>query len=229
MKHVSMVALMMMGMAVAGCATTDVASRNAPFEAPAAEAVTPSMQVVSYEVRVPKTLKVSEANSYYPNGDIVWRGEPLGDRYAQVRKIFEDSLARGAAGSKGAVPVVVDIEVTKFHALSEKTRYTIGGRHEIHFTMNFLNPQTMQPVAPARKIDATFKGFGGARAIHAEQNGFTQRVRIVDHLTGLFQKEFGISAGQPQPQQVRPIPVNPDVVSRNAAVPLAGDVTAGLY
>ncbi|MDQ2089103.1 DUF6778 family protein [Marimonas arenosa] len=228
MKNVRMVALICMGIAASGCTSIDVASRNAPFEAPTAAATTPAMKVVSYQVRVPQTLKVSEANMYYPSGDIVWRGEPLGDRHAQVRKIFEESLARGSVGSTGRVPVLVDVEVKRFHALSEKTRYTVGGRHEIMFVMNFLNPETLQPVAEPRDIDATFKAFGGARAVAAEQNGITQRVRIGNHLAGLFQKEFGVSVKR-EPAPVRPIPVDPNAVSQNAVPLLTTDKSAGLY
>lgn len=223
MKHVRMVALVVMGMAVSGCASLDAPSRNAPFEAPSAAAVTPSMKVVGFEVRVPRSLKVSEANSYYPTGDIVWRGEALGDRHAQVKKIFDESLARATQGSNGKVPVLVDIEVKRFHALTEKTRYTVGGRHEIKFVMHFLNPETRQPVAEPRNIDATFKGFGGARAIAAERNGVTQRKRIGDRLVSVLQKELGIGAATNAPAA--------DVVSRNVTeAPLkAGDPTGGLF
>lgn len=227
-KQVRMVALIGLGMtALSGCATTDVATRNAPFEALAeavgAEAPAPSMKVVSYEAQVPETLRVSEANSYYPAADIVWRGEPLGDRHQQVKKIFDEALARGTKGSKGEVPVLLEVEVHKFHALTEKARYTIGGRHEIIFVMHFLDPKTREPVAEPRRIDATFEGFGGARAIAAERNGITQRKRIEDHLTAVFRRELGI--GGPS----KPNPVKPDVVSRNAVAPLSGNGTGGLF
>ncbi|MDU8926474.1 DUF6778 family protein [Alisedimentitalea sp. MJ-SS2] len=229
MKYVRMVALIGMGLAVSGCATVDTASRNAPFEAPSAAAITPSMKVESYQIRVPNSLKVSEANLYYPSGDIVWRGEPLGNRHSQVQKIFEDSLARGAAGSNGKVPVLVDIEVTRFHALTEKARYTVGGRHEIHFTMNFLNPETRQPVAEPRKVDATFKAFGGARAVAAEQNGVTQKSRISNHLAGLFQKELGIGAAARNTAPPQPIAMQDTAVTRNATPLLSGNNTSSLY
>lgn len=223
MKHVRMVALVVLGMAVSGCAGVEAPSRNAPFEAPSAAAVAPSMKMVDFSVRVPAKLKVSEANSYYPTGDIVWRGEPLGDRHAQVKRIFDESLTQVKQASGGKVPVLVDIEVTRFHALTEKTRYTVGGRHEIHFVMHFLNPETRQPVAEPRKIDATFKGFGGARAIAAERNGVTQRKRITDQIIAVVQQELGAAGGAVAPGD--------DVVSRNmSGAPLkAGDPTSGLF
>ena len=36
--------------------------------------------VAEVKIVVPQTLRVSEANSYRPNADIVWRGDPPGDR-----------------------------------------------------------------------------------------------------------------------------------------------------
>lgn len=227
MKYVRMVALICMGAAVSGCATTDIASRNAPFEAPSAAAMAPSMSIASYQVRVPQSLKVSEANLYYPPGDIVWREDPLGDRHVQVQKIFEQSLARAEPAVKGKMPVRLDIEVTRFHALSEKTRYTIGGRHSIHFVMNFLDPETGAPIAPPREIDATFKAYGGQQALEAERKGLTQKVRITSHLAGVFQKELGVTA-----PAAPALAAAPEAVSRNAqaAAPLApGRKIAGLY
>ena len=237
MKHVRMVTLIAMGLAVSGCASMDVASRNAPFEAPSAQAIAkataPAMKVESYEVRVPQALKVSEANSYYPSGDIVWRGEPMGDRHAQVKRIFEKSLERGAKGANGTVPVLVDIEVKRFHALTEKTRYTVGGRHEIKFVMNFLNPETRQPVAAPREIDATFKAYGGARAVAAERNGITQQVRIDNQLTAVFQRELGVTGTPVRTPLHDSVSRNaPETVSRNATIsgPLrAGERTTGLF
>ncbi len=228
MKYVRMVALIALGTAVSGCASMDVASRNAPFEASTEAAATtiaaPSMKVEGFVVRVPQALKPSEANSYYPSGDIVWRGEALGDRREQVKRIFEDSLVQGTKGANGAMPVIVDVEVKRFHALTEKARYTVGGRHEIMFVMNFLDPETRRPVAAPREIDATFKAFGGARAIAAERNGITQRVRINNQLTAVFQQELGIT-GAP----IRSMAT--DTVTRNAtAAPLkSGDRTTGLF
>lgn len=226
MKHVRLVAMIVLGMAMSGCSTIDTVSRSVPFESPATTATAPAMSVDAFQVRVPRSLQVSEANRYYPSGDIVWRGEPLGDRHAQVQKIFEEGLAMGTQGADGAVPVVLDIEVKRFHALSEKTRYSVGGRHEIEFVVNFLNPETMRPMAEPRQIDATFKAFGGARAVQAERNGMTQKVRITRHLAGVFQKELGVRDAAREAPAVNRIPA----VSRSTATPLsAGDRTNNLF
>lgn len=226
MKRVRWVAMIVLGMAVSGCSAIETVSRSAPFEGPATAAKAPAIKVDAFQVRVPLELKASEANLFYPPGDIVWRGEPLGDRHAQVQKIFEKSLEMGTQGADGAVPAVLDVEVKRFHALSEKTRYTVGGRHEIKFVVTFLDPETMQPLAQPREIDATFKGFGGARAVEAERNGITQKVRITNHLAGVFQKELGVRDGPRKDPAVNRIPV----VSRNVAAPLpVGAQTNNLF
>ncbi|WP_372613413.1 DUF6778 family protein [Aquicoccus sp.] len=214
MKRVRMAAMIVLGMAVSGCTAVDTVSRSTPFQGPTAAATAPAMQVDAFQVRVPRSLKASEANLFYPPGDIVWRGEPLGDRHAQVQKIFEQSLEMGTQGAKGAVPVMLDIEVNRFHALSEKTRYTVGGRHEIRFVVNFLDPETKEPVAKPREIDATFKGYGGTRAVEAERNGMTQKVRITNHLAGVFQKELGVKGDlQEDPAENRSAGVSHDAAS----------------
>lgn len=224
MKRVRLVALIAVGIALSACASIDVASRNASFEAPQAEATAQSMKVVGSQIRVPQSLRVSEANLYYPPGDIVWRGDPLGDRYAQVQAIFEDSLARATVSGDGLVPVLLDIEVRRFHALSEKARYTVGGVYSIEFTMNFLNPETRQPVAAPRKVKADLKAFGGSRAIAAERNGLTQKKRITEHLTGVLRRELHLDAPAASPKVA-----DPSLVSRNAAPLTASRNTNGLF
>ncbi len=69
-------------------------------------------------VTVPKSLTVSEAKSLLPTADIVWREDPLGDRHVQVGKIVETAVLRGAQGLKGKRPVIIDVTVTRFHALT---------------------------------------------------------------------------------------------------------------
>jgi len=84
-----------------GCVDSLRVRRHGHTEAPTgldalqAESVQPkNYNVVDYSVRVPSNLTISEANSYYPVADIVWRGDALGDRHMQVAKIFQDSLER---------------------------------------------------------------------------------------------------------------------------------------
>jgi hypothetical protein len=155
----------------------------------------PVMLQAEYDVKalnviVPRGLKVSEANTFRPSADIVWRGDLPGDRYAQVKAIFEDAAARSTATMHTGAPVVVDLEVVRFHCLTEKTRYTIGGVHSMHFLMTVRDAATGAVVQGPRMIVADVKGAGGARAIAEEEAGRTQKVVVTDRLTEVIRREL---------------------------------------
>lgn len=193
MIYMKLIAAMMLGLGLSACASVDTATRNAPLETPALRAAPVSLDVQQIRVSVPKSLKASEANRYYPMGDIVWREDAPGDRHAQIKAIFENALSQGVAGMEpGRVPVVLDVEVTRFHALSEKARYTIGGVHSIRFTMTLRNPVTGEAYGAPKAVKADFKAFGGQAAITAEQRGITQKVRITERLASVIQTELGM-------------------------------------
>lgn len=180
---------MMMGLAVSACATPDTASRNAPLEAP--ERVAPiALDVQSVTVSVPRTLEVSEKNRYYPGGDIVWRGDAPGNRHAQVQAMVQAAMELGTADMTLGLPVAVEVEITRFHALTEKARYTVGGVHDIEFILTLKDPVSGAIIAAPREIKADLKAFGGTQAIQAEQRGQTQKVRITGHLAEVIAAEL---------------------------------------
>lgn len=150
----------------------------------------PYVTVNKIIVRVPKSLKVSEANVYLPKGDIVWREDPMGDRHAQVQKIVEDAMVRGATNLNGPVNVDLDIQVKRFHALTQKARYTVGGVHAITFYLAIKHPQTGELLVPVREIEADLQAYGGKVAMMAEARGETQKVRITEHLARVIQIEL---------------------------------------
>ncbi|MDW3184033.1 DUF6778 family protein [Roseobacter sp.] len=210
MKPMKMIAALGFAALIAGCATTDTASRNAPFDTPKAgatptaqtldgqsifEATAPSWNVQRVNVTVPETLVVSEANSYYPSGDIVWRGDPAGDRHAQVKAIFETAMARGTSDMNAGQPVILDVQVLRFHALTEKTRYTIGGIHSISFGVTLRDANSGALLGESRVVKADLRGFGGQQAIDAERAGLTQKVRITDHLAKVIEAELATAGG----------------------------------
>lgn len=200
MKKLKLVAAIISAVILAGCASIDTPSRNAPYAqvasvnfaqtGPVFQAAVPDYRVTGINVTVPRTLLVSEANSYKPRGDIVWRGDLPGDRYEQIEAIFETGLARGASGINGTVSVVIDIEVTRFHALTEKTRYSVGGVHEIEFILSMRSAETGLLLKAPRKVQADLVGHGGQRAIEEERRGQTQKVRITDHLAQMIRTEL---------------------------------------
>ncbi len=138
----------------------------------------PSYRVREVRVSVPETLKVSEANSYKPRADIVWRGDPIGNRYEQVAAVMKEGIERGVAGLDGSREVVLEVEVATFHALTQKARYTVGGTHDINFWLTIRDARTGEVIEPRRYIDTDLKALGGVAAIAAEAHGETQKVRI---------------------------------------------------
>jgi Family of unknown function (DUF6778) len=225
MKTAKMILALGLGLVVSACASVDVPTRNTPFEplpntavttptgyeatqpeaaantliAPdALSAIAPGQSLVSVNsivVRVPRSLKVSEANRLLPRGDIVWRGDPLGDRYAQVQMIFQAAMAKGVTTLDGPVNVDIDIQVQRFHALTEKARYTTGGVHAITFDLAIKDPATGELLVPIRTIKADLDGFGGRQAIQAEARGLTQKVRITNHLAEVIRQELSNPQG----------------------------------
>lgn len=197
MKHARIILALTAAFGLTACGGMDVATRNAPLEsAPLAavdqtKPVAASVNVVDYQISVPRSLKSSEANMYYPVGDIVWREDPLGDRHAQVAAIFNESLkvAQAETGA-GALPVKVQINVKRFHALTQKTRYTVGGVHSIAFDMTVTDPATGAIIVPTHEVQANLKGYGGTKALMAESKGLTQKVRITKHLANMIEQEL---------------------------------------
>lgn len=201
------IAALGLGVLVSACtAAPDFPTRAAPFETTPIPTVAPvaaapvaampvSLNVAEINVLVPESLEVSEANRFYPRGDIVWRGDPLGDRHAQVKAIFDTAFARGAESFDGETPVRLDVEVRRFHSLTEKTRYTVGGVHSITFLLTLRDARTGELLRPTREVQADLDGFGGRQAILADARGETQKVRITAHLAEVLRQELSRPEG----------------------------------
>lgn len=212
MKIVRTFALLALGLSLSACAAVETVTRNAPFEAmpqtptqrvsvpapsdalPVARTAAP-VRIENVIVNVPRSLKVSEANRYLPAGDIVWRGDPIGDRYAQVQAIFEAAMVRGAQSLDGERPADLLINVKRFHALTEKARYTTGGVHNMVFDLALADPTTGDIIVPWREIRADLDAFGGQQAILAEARGETQKVRITAFLAEVLRQELTAPGG----------------------------------
>ncbi|MEP2921110.1 DUF6778 family protein [Sulfitobacter sp.] len=154
------------------------------------EAILRQINVAKINVSVPTSLKVSEANRYYPPGDIVWRGDAIGNRHEQVARIVYDAMTTGTASFQGPNPVILDIQLVRFHSLSEKARYTVGGVHHVVFNMAVRDATTGQFLSEPRRVDTDLAAFGGQQAKTAEANGLTQKVRISGHLGEVIRQQL---------------------------------------
>lgn len=184
----------------AACSTAPVATRQTPLDVPGAQAthITPSFDVTEVSVTAPQSMRVSEANVYYPLKDLVWRGDPIGDRHQQVEDLFNEAIQRSISDLDGLQKVKLDITLARFHAVTEKARYSVGGVHNIVFDMTVISAQTGDVIVPARRVETDLDALGGRAAIAADAAGQTQKVRIIDHLTKVISAELA-----------RPIPVIP--------------------
>jgi hypothetical protein len=202
MKTLKLIVMLVLGAMVSACAAVDTATRNARFEPQQPEFVQtlPTMRVTEINVLVPQTLKVSERNSYYPGGDIVWRGDAIGNRHQQVKAVFDTALSQGTAQMDGIVPVRLDIRVDRFHALTEKARYTIGGVHSIVFVLQIRDLSTDLALGEPRLVKADLDAFGGQQALRAEARGQTQKVRITNHLAEVICQELSNEEGFNNPK-----------------------------
>jgi hypothetical protein len=195
--HIFFKALVALGLAVSltACGSVPSASRSAMPDDTMLGFAPPDVRIESFTVAVPRSLKVNERNLYYPIGDIVWRGEPRGDRYSQVKSIFDEGARGAAATVQGTRPVRLDIQVLRFHALSEKARYTVGGVHDIDFRYRLVDVATGQPIGPSKVVNADLDALGGQDAMAAEGRGETQKLRITRHLARVIVEELTVPGG----------------------------------
>ena len=168
-----------------------------------------ALNVVSYTVDVPRELLVSEADVFLPNADIVWHGDPAGDRYEQVEAIFATALDTGTAQMTSGHAVTVQIQVQMFHALTPKTRATMGGNFAMHFVMTVLDAETGAVLDGPRAIVADTAASGGRKALREEAQGLTQKVVIVARLAEVIAAKL---------QEVE-LPDDQFAISRNAFSP----------
>lgn len=194
MKMLKIVTVMVLGLGVAGCASVDTVTRNAPIETPSLNArsiaVARDYAVEEVTFTASSKLRVSESNSYYPNADVVWRGDPIGNRVEQVAAMFRAAADRNIPELNGNVPVVVDFELVRFHGVTERTRFSVGGVYNIEFMMSVRNAFTGDVIEAPRRIEADLSAPGGIAALMLEQKGQTEKVRVTDFLTQVLRDEL---------------------------------------
>lgn len=159
----------------------------------------PLYDVREVRVTVPRSLVVSEANLFYPVADIVWRGEPIGDRHEQVRQIVTEAFGFGTAGMRTGPGVIVEVQLRRFHALTEKTRFTVGGVHSLRFDLTVRDAATGAILDGPRLVIADVPAAGGRKALEEDRMGRTQRVVIVEHMSQVVRRELSRRIDQPAP------------------------------
>lgn len=147
-------------------------------------AMTAGWRVQDVVVTAPDTLTTTEQNSYTPRADIVWHGDPVGNRHAQVAAVTAEGIRQGARVLHGSRPVVIQATLTQFHALSPKTRGYGGnvGVHNIQYVAQVVDARSGAALTPPQPIKAELAALTGPDAAEADARGFTQKVEITQHL-----------------------------------------------
>jgi hypothetical protein len=141
----------------------------------------------SYDVRqlrfaAQPGLTVSEAESFYPDADIVWRGDPVGPRIPQIKSMFEEAVVRNRTILRGDTPIDLAITLVRFHGVSDRTRLSVGGIYNIVFDMTVLDARSGTVIEPTRRVSGNLSSRGlGDRP---------QRQSVTDFITGLLRQQL---------------------------------------
>lgn len=209
MTRSNLMAVLALMSGLAGCAPMtapqDTSSSGSGTSAAAPVSSTPSgpaykisqYDVAEITVSVPPELTVSEENLFFPAADIVWRGEPVGDRHAQVAAIVTEAMATGTAMMTEGRRVDVEVVVTRFHCVTERTRYSIGGVHSMQFALTVRDAATGDILDGPRLVVADTPAAGGAKALAEDQAGQTQRVVVMARLAEVIRSELSLTVATP--------------------------------
>lgn len=175
-------------LALAGCSGSFETSYS-----PVSASVSRGWTVQDVRVTVPPNLTTTENNSYAPSADIVWHGDPLGNRRVQVARIVDDGITRGASALSGSRPVTLSVTLQEFHAVTPRAvARAPAAVHNIRYAIQVLDARTGAPITQPEMIDADLQAFVGQEAVTAAQSGQTQKVRITAHIANVTRGWLGI-------------------------------------
>ncbi len=150
-------------------------------------------RVASVDVVVPETLSVSTVDSLAPEADIVWWGEPDGDRRVQVAEIVEAGVARGASGLRGGVPVNLIVILEQFHGTSPRAqRIAPSAVHNIRYTIRVFDNRNGQELTAPIHIDAPLEAYVGGQLAALQAQGGSEKARIVAHIAAVTAGWLGV-------------------------------------
>ena len=136
---------------------TACTSRNTIFPDEVSSAESTNWHVHDILVSVPDSLTTSDVNILQPNVDVVWHGDPQGDRKAQVAVILHDALETAAQTlipENMHRPVELQATLIQFHSLTPRARSVIGGVHKISFILKVVDQNTGEILAGPAEIEA---------------------------------------------------------------------------
>jgi hypothetical protein len=139
------------------------------------------VRAIAYDSR-----SVSEDNILLPFADIVWHGEPAGDRRAQVAAIVAEGVREAAAPLDGPREVEIHIAVDRFHGVTPAAiNRSPGAVHDVTFRAAVVDRDTREVLVEPVRIEADLIAYTQRVAVISRLNGETERQRIVDHVAAV--------------------------------------------
>lgn len=148
-------------------------------------------------VTVPAAASTTEMNTFAPSADIVWHGEPVGDRKAQVARLMEEGILRGTQGLRGPRAITITAVVDRFHGVTPRAVMRAPTAvHSISYTIQVFDSNTGEQVTKIIPVRADIEALVGPAAITAAMQGQDQRARIVNHIAAVTAGMFSIGPDQ---------------------------------
>lgn len=145
-----------------------------------------SWRVQSVRVVVPDSLTTTERNSLLPSADIIWHGDPVGNRREQVATLLENAISKGSKNLRGRQPVVLHVVLEEFHAVTPAAvARAPSAVHNIRYSIQVIDARTGKPITNPRKIAADLSANVGDVARRARRGGRTQKFRISNHIAAV--------------------------------------------
>jgi len=181
-------------------------SRNTSFTDEVSAVESTNWHVHDVQVIVPDSLTTSEVDILRPDVDVVWHGEPQGDRLQQVGVILHDALEVAAASlipENYHRPVVIRATLINFHSLTPRARALVGGIHKIKFSIEVIDQRSGELLAGPTVIEADEFAFGNWKAVRADAEGQTMKVRISNRIVEVVSVWLGLAAAEDVVEQGR--------------------------
>ena len=187
-------------------ALASCSSRNTIFSDEVTAAESTNWHVHDVRVTVPDSLTTSEVDILRPDVDVVWHGDLPGDRLQQVGVILHDALevaAESLIPENHHRPVVIEATLIQFHSLTPRARALVGGIHKVKFSIQVVDQNTKELLAGPTVIEADEFAFGNWKAVRADAEGQTMKVRISNRIAEVVSDWLGLAAAENAVEQGR--------------------------
>ncbi|SPH24857.1 hypothetical protein DEA8626_03891 [Defluviimonas aquaemixtae] len=172
-----------------GCGSTWSVSYDESVDA----SVSDGWHAGAVQVEVPEDLTVTDINTLVPDADIVWHGDPPGDRKAQVAEIVRAGVTEGADGLDGTREVDFHVLLSRFHGVTPAAvALAPSAVHNIDFTIQAVDSDTGEELTEPVEISADVEANLGAIAVFAAMQGEAEKDRIIERIAEVTAGWLGI-------------------------------------